>query len=340
MAARLTTRVLSGRDAVAEAGRLLRSGGIVAIPTETVYGLAASAYDEVACRRIFAAKGRPQDNPLIVHVADMEAVRQIWREVPPQALLLMEAFWPGPLSIILPKSDRIPDTVSAGLDTVAVRMPASQTAREIIREAGVPLAAPSANRSGRPSPTSAQHVLMDMDGRIPLIVDDGPCAVGVESTVVDLTGDVPVVLRPGDIRAEDIARTIGSAEKGTKNRESGDAPRSPGMKYAHYAPKAAVCVYDGEGVPAAVRSCFVQHAAGGGSPVILCSEDAAAFYDGLAVRSLGTGPRDAEHRIFRELRDADARGNDLILVHYEESMGEAVRDRISRAAGARRGESS
>lgn len=328
---RLTRVVKAGPQAAELAAKLLCAGDIVAIPTETVYGLAASAFDEAACRRIFEAKGRPQDNPLIVHVADQDMLALVCEEVPPDAVKLINAFWPGPLSIVLKKSRRIPDTVSAGLPTVAVRMPASRAARDIIRAAGVPVAAPSANRSGRPSPTSAEHVLCDMAGRIPLVVDGGACSVGVESTVVDVTGTQPIVLRPGGIRMEQVRAVTGSAA--AAGQPAGDAaPMSPGVKYKHYSPRAMVHVFTEPDSVQEILAAYDTSRTMGLRPVILCPQSDLVLYKDRHARSLGNGSSDAERAIFAELRSADERRDDLILIEYTDAMGEAVKDRITRAA--------
>lgn len=236
-------------EALRQAGALLRAGEVVGMPTETVYGLAANALDGAAVAKIFLAKGRPQDNPLIVHIADKEQLSTLARMVPAGARKLAEAFWPGPLTIILPKAACIPDEVSAGLDTVGIRLPSHPVARALIREAGVPLAAPSANLSGRPSTTTSGHVMEDLGGKIPAIVEGGPCAVGVESTVVSLAGNVPRLLRPGGVSLEQLESVLGSVEVDRALREKiGDEVRvsAPGMKYRHYAPKAPVTVVCGD----------------------------------------------------------------------------------------------
>lgn len=334
MDSRLTTRILpAGEEAAALAAQVIQDGGIVAIPTETVYGLAANAFDGPACRRIFEAKGRPQDNPLIVHVADEAMVELVCKEVPPAARRLMDAFWPGPLSIVMKKTERIPDAVSAALPTAAVRMPGSETARQIISAAGVPLAAPSANRSGRPSPTRADHVFHDMAGIVPLIVDGGPCTVGVESTVVDVTGETPVILRPGDISAAQIAAAAGCAAVHTQTDGDGNAaPASPGMKYRHYSPKASVRVFASSTSARDITGAYDAACAMGLRPVILCPQRSLLRYGARRVRSLGRGAGEAERAIFAELRGADERNDDLVLIEYADEMGEAVKDRIMRAA--------
>ncbi len=246
----MKTKLLDGgsRKDIKTAADILKRGGLCAMPTETVYGLAASAFDPSAVEKIFEAKGRPQDNPLIVHISDTRELYKLWEEVPESALKLAEAFWPGPMTMIYRRKKTVPDAVTAGLDTVGVRLPAHETARRLIAEAGVPLAAPSANLSGRPSPTSVKHVLADMDGRIDCILDGGDCSVGVESTVVDMTSGTPRILRPGAISEEMIAGVLGSAETDpavTEGLKKGERPRSPGMKYRHYAPKAPVRLFCG-----------------------------------------------------------------------------------------------
>ncbi len=230
------------------AGELLRGGGLVAIPTETVYGLAANALDGAAVAKIFKAKGRPQDNPLIVHISRLEQLDSLVSRLPEAALSLAEEFWPGPLTMILPKTDLVPDEVTCGLDTVGVRMPSHPVARRIIEAAGVPLAAPSANLSGKPSPTTAEYTAMDMDGRIDAIVDGGSCDIGVESTVVSLCGERPLLLRPGAVTPEMIAGVLGCCDVSTAVLEElgeGEKAESPGMKYKHYAPETEVTIIRG-----------------------------------------------------------------------------------------------
>ncbi|MEG2174261.1 MAG: L-threonylcarbamoyladenylate synthase [Oscillospiraceae bacterium] len=251
MKSRYDTRVLPGNDveAVSLAGRLLREGELVAIPTETVYGLAANALNPVAVARIFQVKGRPQDNPLIVHISELSMWRPLVRTLPETALRLAAAFWPGPLTIILPRDPGVPDVTTAKLDTVAVRMPYHPAARAVIRAAGVPLAAPSANLSGLPSPTTAAHCLNDLAGRIPLILDGGECSVGIESTVVTLAGEHPLLLRPGVLTTAMLSEALGEpvavAAAVEQPLAAGEKPFSPGMKYRHYAPKARVILLEG-----------------------------------------------------------------------------------------------
>ena len=229
------------------AAQAIRQGELVAFPTETVYGLGANALDGTAVARIFAVKGRPADNPLIIHLADLDALSQLIDHLPPLAEKLFAAFSPGPLTLVLPRSRQVPDEVTAGLETVAIRLPAHPIARRLIQLAGLPIAAPSANRSGRPSPTRAWHVIQDLGGLIPYIVDGGACYYGLESTVVDVTGSTPVILRPGSITAADIRRVAGSVAGAVDEPAAyvSQAPRAPGMKYRHYAPRARVIVVEG-----------------------------------------------------------------------------------------------
>ncbi|MDL2214305.1 threonylcarbamoyl-AMP synthase, partial [Clostridia bacterium OttesenSCG-928-O13] len=237
-----------GKEAMALAARLLREGQVVGMPTETVYGLAANALDDEAVQRIFLAKGRPQDNPLIVHIAVEEDLPRVARSVPENARALARRFWPGPLTMILPKGPRLAPSVSAGLDTVGVRLPAHPVARELIRLAGVPLAAPSANTSGSPSPTTARHVESDLAGKIPLILDGGSCPVGVESTVLSLVGS-PVILRPGFVTREELEEALGCSVAYSPSLnaalDEGETPASPGMKYRHYAPQTQLTIVGG-----------------------------------------------------------------------------------------------
>ncbi|MDF3005708.1 MAG: ywlC [Oscillospiraceae bacterium] len=244
------TQVLScDENGVQAAAALLQAGHVVAIPTETVYGLAANALNEAAVKKIFSVKGRPQDNPLIVHISDLDMWSSLVADLPKHALALADAFWPGPLTIILPKSDLVPATTTAGMDSVAVRMPSHSAARAVIKAAGVPLAAPSANLSGSPSPTTAQHCLKDLNGKIPLVLDGGSCDVGIESTVVSLV-EKPVLLRPGAITAEMLSRVLGEtvaiSEAVSRPLKAGERPTSPGMKYRHYAPRARVILVESD----------------------------------------------------------------------------------------------
>lgn len=322
--------------ALRQAGALLRAGEVVGMPTETVYGLAANALDGAAVAKIFLAKGRPQDNPLIVHIADKEQLSTLARMVPESARKLADAFWPGPLTIILPKAVCIPDEVSAGLDTVGIRLPSHPVARALIREAGVPLAAPSANLSGRPSTTTSGHVMDDLGGRIPAIVEGGPCAVGVESTVVSLAGDVPRLLRPGGVSLEQLESVLGSVEVDRALREKiGDEVRvsAPGMKYRHYAPKAPVTVVCGDPERTAVY--ITRHA--GLDAGVICFSECAFQFEMHERRVIGSSDdvQTQARRVFDALRSFDATDVTEIWAQCPDDtgLGLAVANRLKKAAG-------
>ena len=272
------------------AAGIIRSGGLVAIPTETVYGLGANGLDENAVKKIFEAKGRPQDNPLILHVAQPEQMELFCHDIPDSAYALARAFWPGPLTMILPAKAIVPRRTTAGLDTVGIRCPDSDVTRAIIRAAGVPIAAPSANISGKPSTTTAAHVLHDHNGRIDAIVDGGPCRVGVESTIVDLTGQRPRLLRPGGITPEQLTAVRGDLvvdKAGTAQIDQDAVVRAPGMKYRHYAPQSEVLIVSGsrEKAAADIRSHYRP------GERVLCFEEELALYEGCAPLAYG---REAE----------------------------------------------
>jgi len=226
------------------AADLLKKGEIVAFPTETVYGLGANAFDENAIKKIFVAKGRPNDNPLIVHISDLKQLNELVEFVPPKAKQLMKKFWPGPLTIVMKKSAKVPMCITGGLNTVAVRMPSNKTALELIKKAGFPLAAPSANSSTKPSPTTAQHVLNDLEGKIQLIIDGGNCDIGVESTVIGLANDKPILFRPGKVTLEELTLVLGSIDSAKIISNNNSTPQSPGMKYMHYTPKAELTLVE------------------------------------------------------------------------------------------------
>lgn len=319
---------------IARAAEILRTGGLVGIPTETVYGLAANALDGRVVAKIFAAKGRPVDNPLIVHISAMEQMIPLVKQIPASAKALAEAFWPGPLTIILPKTDLIPHEVSPGLDTVSIRFPAHPLAQQIISAAGVPLAAPSANLSGSPSPTCARHVMDDMDGRIEAVLDGGDCGVGLESTVITLATEVPRLLRPGGITHEQLEKVLGKVEIDpavTHQLQEGAKAASPGMKYKHYAPKAKVILLRG-GQDAYIS--YVNENAGEGVFALCFDEDA----ENLRVPAIRYGSvddsKEQAHRLFSLLRELDERGAKLVYAHCPstEGVGLAVYNRLIRAA--------
>lgn len=321
-------------DCLEQAAAILKRGGLVAMPTETVYGLAADALNGEAVAKIFKAKGRPMDNPLIVHIADLSQWEGLVREIPPKAKLLAEAFWPGPLTIILKKADCIPVEVSAGLETVAVRFPSHPVAQRLIR-LSMPLAAPSANLSGSPSPTNSRHVWEDMNGRIDAVIDGGDCDVGVESTVVTLACDPPRLLRPGGITVEQLREVIGEVTVDNAvlhPLQNGAQAASPGMKYKHYAPKAKIVLL--QGGEKAFADFVNQHAAEG--VAALCYEDE---IPSLRVPVISIGAENdyalQAHRLFTALRRVDESGFSLAYAHCPatEGMGLAVYNRLIRAAG-------
>ena len=335
----LKTQLLKNTiEDIQKTGKILADGGLVAIPTETVYGLAADALNGKAVAEIFAAKGRPMDNPLIVHIADFADIEKfdLVSEIPASAYKLAETFWPGPLTIIMKKGAAIPDEVSAGLSTVAIRFPSHKVAQKIISAAGTPLAAPSANLSGSPSPTTAQHVMNDMDGKIEAVLDGGACEVGLESTVITLATDVPRVLRPGGITVEQLREVLGEVEIDhavTDRLEEGQQAASPGMKYKHYAPKANVILLkcsDSEYID------YVNSNSGSGVAALCCDED----IDFLNVKTISLGKRgDYEtqaQRLFDSLRKIDDCG-DVTTVFSRlpstDGVGLAVYNRLIRAAG-------
>ncbi len=326
--------ILIEKDCLEQAAEIIKRGGLVAMPTETVYGLAADALNGAAVAKIFAAKGRPMDNPLIVHIADLSQWDGLVREVPEKARILAETFWPGPLTIILPKADCIPDEVSAGLDTVAVRFPSHPVAQELIRRS-VPLAAPSANLSGSPSPTNARHVWDDMNGRIDAVINGDDCAVGVESTVITLASDPPRVLRPGGVTVEQLREAIGEVTVDSavlQPLQSGEQAASPGMKYKHYSPRARIVLLNG---PEQAFVDYVNRHAGEGIAALCYEEEIPAL--NVPVISIGAENDYAQqaNRLFTALREVDERGFRLAYAHCPdtEGMGLAVYNRMIRAAG-------
>ena len=328
-------------DLMVLAGSIIRSGGLVAFPTETVYGLGGNALDPDASRRIYAASGRPSDNPLIVHIADLGSLNRIVSRIPDSALALADAFWPGPLTMILPRSSEVPPETTGGLDTVAVRMPSHPAALELIRRSGGYIAAPSANTSGRPSPTRAQHVYDDLNGRIDMIIDGGPVGIGIESTIIDLTEEVPMVLRPGFISIDMLRAVVGEVrmDPGLRADDPSFRPKAPGMKYRHYAPKASLIIVEGE--ENAVRARIEELAReaeenGGLAGIIATDEDASSYTHGI-VRSAGT--RSDEITISRTLFGILREFDDLhVSVIYSEAfdtpqLGTAIMNRLLKAAG-------
>ena len=326
---------------IEEAGRIIRKGGLVAFPTETVYGLGGDALNPESSKKIYAAKGRPSDNPLIVHIADKKDLYRIVREVPEKAKKLMEAFWPGPLTMIFYKNELVPQATTGGLDTVAVRMPSDRIAAAFIRAAGGFVAAPSANVSGRPSTTTAAHVEEDLSGRIEMILDGGQAVIGLESTIVDMSVEPPVILRPGAVTEEMMEAVIGPLEvdKAIIAPDSGVKPKAPGMKYRHYAPRADLAVVEGstEAVIAAINQLAEEAEAEGKRVGIIATDETKDRYPKGLVLSLGARKHEEEiaQHLFEVLRDFDETDVDCIYSEAfdEASIGPAIMNRLLKAAG-------
>ncbi len=324
------------REEVCAAADILRNGGLVGLPTETVYGLGANGLDETAVRAIFTAKGRPQDNPLILHIPSADWLERFCCEIPDTAYALAERFWPGPLTMILKRREMVPNVTTGGLDTVGMRCPDHAVTLAIIEAAGVPIATPSGNISGRPSPTCARHMVADMEGRIAGIVDGGACGVGVESTIVDLTVTPPRLLRPGGLPLEELEAVLGeiSVDKAVLAPLSeGEKPRAPGMKYRHYAPKAPVTVVTGE---SAETAAYIQQRVNTKTGVI-CFDEYRTWFSDCTVESIGSAEDKAQQarRIFDALRAFDETDVDCIYAQCpnDEGLGLAIANRLKKAAG-------
>jgi len=327
--------------ALQKAGEILRQGGLVAFPTETVYGLGGDALNPQSSRKIYAAKGRPSDNPLIIHIASMEALPLIVKEVNDKVRKVAESFWPGPLTIILPKSDAVPEETTGGLQTVAVRFPSHPVARRLIECAGGYVAAPSANVSGKPSPTLAKYVIEDMDGRIDMIIDGGEVGIGLESTIVDLTVEPPQILRPGYITQEMLNEVLGAVDvdKTILDNSSGQAPKAPGMKYRHYAPKGDLTIVTGDAadVVAYINAQAAEFTAAGKKVGIIASEEVLQQYRAAIVKNIGnrTDETAIARNLYRILREFDEEGAEIIFseVFDDGGMGQAIMNRLLKAAG-------
>ncbi len=318
-------------EALKKSAELLKNGEVVGIPTETVYGLAANALDEEAVRKIYLAKGRPSDNPLIVHISSLSELSPLVAEIPEKVKIMAERFWPGPLTMIMKKSTLIPTVTSGGLDTVAVRMPQSEHARAIIKAAGVPLAAPSANLSGSPSPTNAKYVFDDMNGRIPLIIDGGASKIGVESTVITFATDIPTVLRPGGVTVEEIRDTIGEtlvADAVLHDLKEGETAASPGMKYKHYAPKADITILKGS------LEKFIEYTKGKDFFALVFEGEEKYFKNAITYGKEHDSLSEA-NRLFDALRELDEKGAKKVYARCPElaGVGLAVYNRLIRSAG-------
>ena len=327
--------------ALADAGKIICQGGLVAFPTETVYGLGGDALNPESARKIYAAKGRPSDNPLIVHITDMEKLDDIVEEIPEKVYRLAEAFWPEPLTMIMKKSDKVPVQTTGGLDTVAVRMPSHPVAQAFIVAAGGYVAAPSANISGKPSPTTAKYVIQDMDGRIDMIIDADGVEIGLESTIVDMTSDIPMILRPGFITLEMLAKVIGPVEMDVTllDVDSTQQPKAPGMKYRHYAPKGELVIVEGETqeVLAYINKACKEQSEQGYKTGIIGTQESVEFYKADSVKCAGSrADADAIARqLYTFLREFDDEGIEYM---YSEAFdvgekGQAIMNRLLKAAG-------
>ncbi len=327
---------------IEKAARIIREGGLVAFPTETVYGLGADALVAASSKKVYEAKGRPSDNPLIVHIAEFDDIYRIAAKVPPEAEALAKKYWPGPLTMIFEKTPAVPGETTGGLDTVAVRFPSHPVAKAFIKASGGYIAAPSANLSGRPSPTSGEHVKEDMDGRIDMIIDSGPCEIGLESTIIDLTSDVPVMLRPGYVNEAMLSEVIGKIDKDPAvfgDVATGVAPKAPGMKYRHYAPKGKLFIISGDkdNVVRFIKDRIKNRAAHIRVGVLTCSEDANEYSSADLVGNMGN--LEDENKIasalYDMLRRCDEEGIDEIYSEEFDTprLGTAIMNRLIKAAG-------
>ncbi len=329
----MQTRIVTLRQGLEEAVNLIKSGEVVVFPTETVYGLGANAFDAKAVRKIFEAKGRPMDNPLIAHIADISWIERLAVDISDEAWAVINEFMPGPITVILKRSKKVPDEVTAGLDTVGIRFPNHSVAREFIKACGVPLAAPSANTSTKISPTSAQHVFEDMNGRVPLILQGGACEVGIESTIVDMTADVPTILRPGAITVNMLAKVLGKV----KNFDGKIiVAKAPGMKYKHYAPSCDMVVATNE---KRAREEYFRQKQKGLNPVIIAKK----YYlkdtgdEQFNVIDLGERDEDAMRNIYNAMHEAQEKYGYIICQDFgDDGLGASIMNRVNKASGGKR----
>lgn len=338
----MKTVIISDKENLQQAAEILKEGGLVASPTETVYGLCANALDEAAVKNIYKAKGRPSDNPLIVHIGDLDMLKPLVQEVSPIAKKLMDTFWPGPMTLIFKASDLVPKVVTGGLDTVAVRFPSHPTINKLIKTSGLPLAAPSANTSGKPSPTNFTRVYEDLNGKIDCIVEGDHSEYGVESTVVDTVGDIATILRPGGITFEMLEEVLGKVMMdpalGHKLKE-GEVPRAPGMKYTHYSPNAEVIIVKGENhqVIPFINTLVKKQKAKGKTVGVLATDETASLFMADKVISVGTesNPLTIASNLFEVLRSFDDAHIDMVysLAFKETGIGKAIMNRLEKSAG-------
>lgn len=337
----MNTLMIDEQEKLYIAADILRNGGLVAVPTETVYGLAANALDQHAVSNIYKAKGRPSDNPLILHIADLEMLKSLVTHIPDSATLLMKHFWPGPLTLIFESSSYVPLSVRGGLSTVAIRFPSHPTIQSLIKMTGLPLAAPSANLSGKPSPTNAKRVFEDLNGKIDAIIDGGLSTVGVESTIVDLTGEIPTILRPGGITESMLREVLGDIimDPALLSVDAGTKPKAPGMKYTHYSPNADVIIYKGEdsNVINAINQQLIEDNLNDICSGVLCDDETKSFFNANYIISLGSRniPSDIAMHLFEALRTFDDLHVQKVytLSFSTEGVGSAIMNRLEKSAG-------
>lgn len=333
------------QNELSEAAEILRLGGLVAFPTETVYGLGANALDASAAKKIYEAKGRPSDNPLIVHISELKDIEILAKDIPQKAYQLAEVFWPGPLTMILKKKDCVPNGTTGGLDTVAIRMPANEIARTLIATSGVYIAAPSANVSGKPSPTKAEHVITDMDGKVDMIIDGGFATLGLESTIVDLSGGSPVILRPGCITKSMLESVIGPVGVDpavlNKHPDKNMIPKAPGMKYRHYAPEGELTIFEGdtETVIDTINQKAKEKQESGKRVGVIATDETKSLYRYGEVKTIGSRKEEASIAagLYAILREFDELHTEYIYSECfaENSLGHAIMNRLLKAAGYR-----
>ncbi|WP_271716156.1 L-threonylcarbamoyladenylate synthase [Anaeromicropila herbilytica] len=326
-----------------EAAKILREGGLVAFPTETVYGLGANGLDEKASKKIYEAKGRPSDNPLILHIADVDSLYEIASEVPESAKRLADEFWPGPLTMILKKNNKVPYSTTGGLESVAIRMPEHKIALALIKESGLYIAAPSANTSGKPSPTKAEHVIKDLNGKVDMIIDGGKVGIGLESTIIDLTSKVPTILRPGYITEEMLNNVLGTVDTDKailkENKDKNYKPKAPGMKYKHYAPKANLTIFEGNEatvIDEIIKRTMEKQTQGVKVGIIATDESKEKYQCGV-VKTIGSrkNNKSIARGLYEILRDFDDLDVDVIYSEsfLDNNLGQAIMNRLLKASG-------
>ncbi len=330
-------------DKIKEAAKIIKSGGTVAFPTETVYGLGANALDEKAIEKIYSAKGRPEDNPLIVHISSISQLEDLVENIPQHAYILMERFWPGPLTLIFNRTNKVPDKITGGLSTVAIRMPAHNIALELIKHSQLPIAAPSANTSGKPSPTNFSHVIHDLSGKIDMIIDGGSAGVGLESTVLDISGDIPIILRPGGITIEDLFSVLPRVEydRAIEMSITDITPKSPGQKYKHYSPDARMILVSGniEEIVRKTMELCKEYISQGMKVGIMATKQTCDRYENSNVLVVGDRelPETIATNLFSALRRFDEEKVDIIIAEAieEKGIGKAIMNRMKKAAGGK-----